>query len=185
MLLLTTAQAAFRDQCVYKQMPVFIGGASNEYVNCLIHDTANNMIIVGGNTTSTQFAPAASDHAFLVGLDMEGNWQWGKFFYNVTSVLSTISGCKMASDGKSLTLMGVANSQPIMLDINGKDGSINRFMFLEKVGLTYDDVPTIVTYGAVLHDKEDYYTKKEYVYEAFLMDSKVQLLRVEFSQSGR
>ena len=46
-------------------------------------------------------------------------------------------------------------------------------------------MPTIVTYGAVLHDKEDYYTKKEYVYEAFLMDSKVQLLRVEFSQSGR
>lgn len=110
---------------------------------------------------------------------MDGNWQWGKFFYNVTSALSTISGCKMASDGKSLTLMGVANSQPIMLEINGKDGSINKFLSLELVGLTDSNVPTIVTYGAILHDKEDFFEKKEKVYEAFLMDSKVQLLRVE------
>ena len=178
LVLLLSAARAFSDQCTYKQLPIFIGGTSNEYVNCLVYDEVNNMIIVGGNTTSTQFAPAANDHAFLVGLDMEGNWQWGKFFYNVTSALSTISGCKMASDGQSLTLMGVANSQPIMLDINAKDGSIQKFLSLEYTELTDSNVPTIVTYGAILHDKVDFFDSQEYVYEAFLMDSKVQMVRV-------
>lgn len=50
-------------------------------------------MVMGGNTTSTNFAPAANDHAFLTGFDLNGNWKWGKFFYNVSYALSTISGC--------------------------------------------------------------------------------------------
>lgn len=74
-------------------MPIFVGGASNEYVNCLAYDPVNQMMIMGGNTTSTNFAPAANDHAFLTAFDLDGNWKWGKFFYNVSYAMSTISGC--------------------------------------------------------------------------------------------
>lgn len=80
------------------------------------------MIILGGNTTSVNFGPAANDHAYLVGMDLDGNWMWGKFFYNVSYALSTISGCHLSSDGSSLTLYGVSNSQPVVMDINTKDG---------------------------------------------------------------
>jgi hypothetical protein len=37
----------------------------------------------------------------------------------------------MSSDGSSLTVMGMANSQPVILDVNTLDGSINRFFFTE------------------------------------------------------
>lgn len=102
--------SAFTDQCTYKQLPMFTGGASDDYVNCIALDPINKMIVYGGNTTSTGFAPAANDHAFLVGIDYDGNWMWGKFFYNVSYALSDISGCQMASDGLTLTLYGMSNS---------------------------------------------------------------------------
>jgi hypothetical protein len=65
---------AFTDQCTYKQLPIFVGGASDEHVNCLVFDPATQMVIMGGNTTSVNFAPAGNDHAFLIGVDYFGNW---------------------------------------------------------------------------------------------------------------
>jgi hypothetical protein len=108
-LLASYTVRSFTDACTYKQLPIFVGGKSNEYVNCLIYDPANEMIIMAGNTTSVNFAPAANDHAFVIALDLYGNWQWGKFFYNVSYAVSTVSGCKMSSDGSSLSLFAIAN----------------------------------------------------------------------------
>jgi hypothetical protein len=64
---------------------------------------------MAGNTTSINFAPAANDHAFVVAIDLYGNWQWGKFFYNVSYAISDVSGCKLSSDGSSLSLFAMAN----------------------------------------------------------------------------
>jgi hypothetical protein len=112
-------------------LPLFTGGLGDEYVNCLIYDPLAKMIILGGNTTSANFAPTENDHAWLVGLDLDGNWMWGKFFYNVSYALTTISGCHLSSDGLSINLFGVGNNVPVIMDINSKNGAINKFLHIE------------------------------------------------------
>jgi hypothetical protein len=156
---------------------MFFGGASNEYVNCLAYDPKTETLVVAGNTTSTNFAPAANDHAFVVGIDLDGNWKWGKFFYNVSYALSTVSGCKMSSDGSSLSLFAMANSQPVVMDINTVDGSINKFLSIEWTATTSDNIPSFVTYSAVYYDKSDSFDGSEYIYQAFLMDNKMSMVR--------
>lgn len=81
------------DQCTYKLLPIYGGGAGKENVNCFVYDEKNELIIFGGNTTSENFSPAANDHGYLIALDLEGNWVWGKFFYNLSYALSDVSGC--------------------------------------------------------------------------------------------
>jgi hypothetical protein len=56
--LLPGAQAVVNDACTYKQLPIFVGGADDEFVNCLVYDPRTDMIVFGGNTTSANFAPA-------------------------------------------------------------------------------------------------------------------------------
>jgi hypothetical protein len=65
---------ALDDACTYKELPMFVGGAADEYVNCLAYDPKTSMMIFAGNTTSTNFAPAANDHGFIIGVDLSGNW---------------------------------------------------------------------------------------------------------------
>lgn len=136
------------------------------------------MIVYGGNTTSVGFAPAANDHAFLVGIDYDGNWMWGKFFYNVSYALSDISGCQMASDGLSLTLLGVSNSQPVVMDINTIDGLPNKFLSVEWTAMTAKNVPVFSTQGAVYYDKQDFYDGQQYIYWAFIMNNQIEMLRM-------
>ena len=109
-MMLPGAWAEFNDACTYKQLPIFVGGASDEYVNCLVYDPKTDMIVFGGNTTSANFAPAQNEHGFLVGIDLDGNWIWGKFFYNVSYAISTVSGCSFSSDGSSLTTYVISNN---------------------------------------------------------------------------
>jgi hypothetical protein len=142
------------------------------------------MIVMGGNTTSVNFAPAGNDHAFLIGVDYFGNWQWGKFFYNVSYAVSDISGCKMSSDGSSLSLFAMANSAPVVMDINTIDGTINKFLSVEYTAMTSSNVPTFKTYGALFYEKKDPYDNLQYVYQAFLMDEKVEMLRMQISSTN-
>ena len=96
--------------CANDVFPVYAGGTKNEYVNCIVYDPKTELIIVGGNTTSDDFGPARNDHGFLYALDLSGNWQWGKLFYNVSYAMSDISGCQLSSDGYTLTVLGMGNS---------------------------------------------------------------------------
>lgn len=98
------------DTCSYKLMPLYAGGSSDEHVNCIKYDPNSGLIIVAGNTTSDDFAPAANDHGFIFALDTSGNWQWGKFFYNVSYAFSNVAGCRFSSDSSSLTFQGMGNS---------------------------------------------------------------------------
>lgn len=84
--------------CNYHLMPTFAGGSKKENVNCLNYDAPSGVIIVGGNTTSDNFAPAANDHGFLFAIDLNGNWLWGKFYYNLSYSLSDVSGCTKSVD---------------------------------------------------------------------------------------
>ena len=115
--------------CDSSMWPVYAGGAKgSEDVRCFVHDPVNNLIITGGVTNSDDFAPAANDHAYLFALDLSGNWKWGSFFYNVSHAVSSIEGCALSSDAKSLTVTGIGNSEPIIMDFNLIDGSVNKFI---------------------------------------------------------
>lgn len=92
----------------------------------------------------------------MFAIDILGNWKWGKFFYNVSYAVSDVSGCQMSSDGKSMSIFGMGNSQPIVMDINTETGSINRFISIEYFGTSEDVVPAYKTWGALYYDTSDY-----------------------------
>jgi len=114
-LLVTSSMAQFIDpglseQCMYDIFPTYIGGANgSEKVSCLVFDEVRQLMFIGGNTTSDDFAPASNDHGYLAAIDMSGNWIWGNFFYNVSWAISDIHGCNLASDGSSLSVMATGN----------------------------------------------------------------------------
>lgn len=81
------------DTCKERLFPISSGGSKDEMVSCTVLDEKNGLIIVAGNSSSQDYAPAANDHAFAYAVDLDGNWRWGKFFYNVSFAISTISGC--------------------------------------------------------------------------------------------
>jgi hypothetical protein len=58
----------------------------------------------------------------------------------------------------------LSNSQPVAMDINTNDGTINKFFSLEWTAATTDYSPTFTTYGAVYYDKSDYFDGYQYIY---------------------
>jgi hypothetical protein len=56
--------------CREKLFPITSGGSKDEKVSCTFHDEVNDLIIVAGNSTSEDYAPAANDHAFAYAIDM-------------------------------------------------------------------------------------------------------------------
>ena len=106
---LATRQVAA--SCSEDIWPVYAGGSKgSEKVTCFVYDPLNQLIIVGGVTTSEDFAPAPNEHGYLFALDLSGNWKWGNFFYNVSFAISAIDGCRLSSDGSSVSVMGLGNS---------------------------------------------------------------------------
>lgn len=58
---------------------------------------------------------------------------WGNFFYNVSYAVSDITGCKLSSKNSYITVLGKANSKPIVMILNKIDGSINKFVTIEDI----------------------------------------------------
>ncbi len=71
----TAGSHLMSDTCKYKQFPVSSGGSKDEKVSCTVYDKTNDFIIVAGNSTSEDYAPAANNHAFAYALDLDGNWE--------------------------------------------------------------------------------------------------------------
>ena len=141
--------------CSKDYFPVYAGGSGDEFINCLIYDETTELLIVGGNTTSEDWAPAANDHAFMYALDLDGNWAWGKFFYNVSHAVSSISGCQLSSDGTSVTVLGQGNAQPVIMDINPADGVINSYVSIENTDSSDEFMPSYFTQAAIYNEKVD------------------------------
>jgi hypothetical protein len=174
---LTAGYDALTDNCKEKLFPVTSGGSKDEKVSCTMDFADKNRILVAGNTTSEDYAPAASDHAFLYSIDLEGNWVYGKFFYNVSFAISTISGCSRNSEGNAV-MIGTGNSVPIIMEVNPVDGQVLKFLSLEKVGTTQVLMPWYATYGAILHDLNDASDGKSYYYASFIMDDELILMKI-------
>ena len=114
----------------------------------------------------------------MFALDLSGNWKWGSFFYNVSYAISSIDGCQLASDGESLAVSGIGNAQPLLMDINTDDGSFNKFISLDYIEATTDNVPFYEQHGAIYYDKRDYRDSQPYFYAAFIKDGAMFFLRV-------
>ena len=126
--------------CEQNVWPIYAGGAKgDEDVRCFIYDPLEELILVGGVTTSEDFAPAPTDHGYMFALDLSGNWMWGSFFYNVSRRIESIDGCQLSSNGSSLAVTGIANSQPVYMDLNTVDGSINNFISVDFFGNSEDN----------------------------------------------
>lgn len=163
--------------CKEKLFPVSSGGSKDEKVSCTMNFPEHELVLVAGNTTSEDYAPAASDHAFLYAVDYEGNWQWGKFFYNVSFAVATISGCTVDENGNAVFL-GMGNSVPIIMEVNPTDGAVLKFMSLEKIGTTSTLMPWYATYGAIHHDLKDRSDGKSYYYASFIMDDALIITKI-------
>jgi len=118
------------------------------------------MVVIGGNTTSSDFAPASNSHGFLYALDFDGNYMWGRFFYNVSYAVSDISGCQLASDGSTLSVMGMGRSVPIIMEMDLVKGYNIGFYSLEYHGTSDTVTPDYGTWGSVYFDKKDYFSGK-------------------------
>jgi len=57
-----------------------MGGSKDDIPRCVVFDPANNLIIVGGSTRSSDFGPANSLYGFLYAINLEGDWTWGNYF---------------------------------------------------------------------------------------------------------
>ena len=156
-------------KCKEKLFPISSGGSKDEKVSCTMNFEQHGLILVAGNTTSDDYAPAANDHAFVYAVDLDGNWQWGKFFYNVSFAVSTISGCSQDANGNAVFL-GMGNSVSIIIEVNPLDGNILEFMSFDKVGATRTTLPWYTTYGAIYHDLKDNDDGLSYYYAAFIMN---------------
>jgi hypothetical protein len=93
---------------------------------------------------------------------------WGNFFYNVSYAVSTISGCKMSSQSNYVTVLGVANSLPIVMLLDKTDGSIDTFLTVQTFK-KYTTTPSFSTNAAIYYDEADANDGNAYIYVSFLM----------------
>jgi hypothetical protein len=152
--------------CKEKIFPLSSGGGKDEFVSCTVFDEKNQQIIVAGNSTSEDYAPAANEHAFVYAVDMQGNWKWGKFYYNVSYAVSTISGCSMDDNGY-LMAMAIGDSKPIVMEIDLTDGKVEKFISFEKLGGDDKSLPLFYTATGIYHDIKDPADGLAYYYISF------------------
>ena len=72
----------------------------------------------------------------------------------------------------------MGNKQPLLMDINTEDGSFNKFISLDYIDATTENVPSYEQYGGIYYDKRDYRDYQPYFYGAFIKDSAMFILRV-------
>ena len=116
-------------QCEDSFFPIYAGGSKgSEDVRCFEYDEHNELIIVGGVTSSSDFGPASDNYGYLFALDLAGNWKWGSYYGKNQFKLSSVDGCKISRDRKSIAVTGLYNNLPGLIDLNTVDGNFRRFI---------------------------------------------------------
>jgi len=109
---------------------------------------------------------------------MEGNWKWGKFYYNVSYAVSTISGCSMDGNG-NLVAFAIGDSKPILLEIDTKDGTVSKFISFDRKSGGDKSMPLFHSFNAIYHDTNDVDDGLAYYYISFFQDDSLQIVRVK------
>ena len=164
--------------------PVYAGGQTgDERVNCFVYDPIEELIIVGGITSSEDFAPVPIEHGFLYALDMNSNWKWGHFFYEVANRVASIDGCQLSSNGNSLAVTGMSQDRPVIMDLNTRDGTLNKFIYINHVDES-GNPGSYENFGAIFKDESDFRDNKPYYYTSFIRDDEMFMLRVYETEFG-
>ena len=159
------------DLCTYKKFPIFAGGNKQEFVNMIQLDPITKYILVAGKTQSANFAPAENDHGFVYAIDQGGNWMWGQFFYNVSYCVSDIGGITMSSLNNFITVVGLSNGKPIIMNLGKTDGQIQKFITIEPVTSTGATAPQYSVKGAVYFEEYEQADNNSYYYVSFVWTS--------------
>jgi hypothetical protein len=101
-------------------------------------------------------------------MDLNANWMWGNFFYNVSYAVSEIDGIQMTSKNSYITVFGQANSKPICMTLSKTDGSIITFFTVDVIA-TSTTTPTYLTPGAFYYEEDEALDGQSYVYMSFVM----------------
>ncbi|CDW72642.1 UNKNOWN [Stylonychia lemnae] len=155
--------------CNYKMFPVFTGGDKDEFVNGVEVDKITKYIFTAGKSQSGNFCPAENDHGFIYALDVNGNWMWGNFFYNVSYAVQEVTGIQMSSNGTYLMALGNANSKPIVMTLSKTDGSIKQFLTIDPIP-AQTETPTYYLYSGIYLDERDSQDGQTYLYLTFSMN---------------
>ena len=153
---LTAGGAQLSPTCYEKLFPISAGGSSDETVLCTLYDSTTGYIFVVGETESDDFGPAQNKHAFVYAVDVDANWKWGNFYYNVSYNVETLSGCQINGNNQLLVL-GLSNKRPIVMEIDPATGAVTNFVQISGKVEAADKAVTYTTYGAVYHDVSDPY----------------------------
>jgi hypothetical protein len=51
-----------------------------------------------------------------------------------------------------MVVLGTGDSVPVIMELNPKDGSVYKFISLQKIGATSADQPKFYTFSAIYHD---------------------------------
>jgi hypothetical protein len=107
-------------------------------------------------------------------VDFEGNWKWGRFYYNVSFPLQTLSGCQFDAAG-AFILSGRLDDKPVIVELNTTTGHVNRFFQLDAILEDGATAPWFRTYYGIHHEvnENDY----SYFYLSFIMDDKLNVIK--------
>jgi len=87
-------------------------------------DPATRCAYLYGTTYSSNFGPLPSPHGFATAI-CEGNYMWGKYYYNTTFQLLQIDGAKLHKKGSSvLAEIGLANGYPVLMMKDAGNGTV-------------------------------------------------------------
>jgi hypothetical protein len=99
-------------------------------------------------------------------MDLNANWIWGNFFYNVSYAVSEVDGIQMTSLNSYVTVFGQANSKPIVMTLSKTDGSIRSFFTVDVIA-TSTTTPNYATYNGFYYEEAEAADGKPYIYMSF------------------
>ena len=88
----------------------------------------------------------------------------------------------MASNGESLAVAGMSNSQPIFVDMSTIDGTLNKYISLTSKVAISEKLPNYQHFGAIYYDNA--LLNQSYFYSALLKDNEVFFFRVADDSEG-
>ena len=119
-------------------------------------DKTRSYIITAGNTTSEKYVPSPNPaHAYMYAVDLDGNWRWGKFYYNQSISVNSITGCTMNDHGLVLTtgLSDPTGVKPFIMEVNPENGKVENFVYF--VRSEEDEFTEYMTTKGIYHDISD------------------------------
>ena len=111
-------------------------------------------------------------------MDFEGNWKWGKFVYNVSFAMTSMSGCHLDA-ANNMVVLGVGDSVPVIMEMNLVDGSVTKFLNLDLSGSGASSQSWYKTFGGIYHDISTIPGERSYYYMSFVIDDKMQVLKID------